>query len=408
MPSSKPPKRSKPEQEVVDYVYHILTDKLDYKPQDIVKEFKIMIGSEKRRLDIAIFHAKKPHYQSNILAIVECKAVSVDNLKRATDQLYSYLSATRSAQFGILAAATWQYFEIDSNEVFQSITEKMNLVQPWKTTDYNPLKTITDKIEDVTLSVEQISIPPLIQTTLQSIDTNQVTTQTQASRSESQLELALPQPPIPQPSVSHPETQISHQQSAAPQPKVIRPETHVTHLQPPTAQPKVIRRQSPFDYEIDSFAQKNHNKRRAKVLAGAFIFLSIIAYSQMNSLSQSFQELLFISASEGESLNLTATSIMRELNPLSAEMNSTLVLSTQIPASSPTLWMEFPARVRVNGGQRANVRAEPTITALIIDTVPNGSEIRILIEHESQDWLYVRLPNNNVGWISASLVIPIP
>lgn len=101
-----------PEEQVRQYVYHLLVTTFGYSQQCIAIEFPVKMGSNSKRVDIAVFHQGKPHLQQNIQIIVECKrlGVSVNTQQEAYSQLESYMSACLNAEFGILASHSWTVF----------------------------------------------------------------------------------------------------------------------------------------------------------------------------------------------------------------------------------------------------------------------------------------------------------
>lgn len=100
-----------PEELVRKYVVEHLVTLFGYQTRDIEIEFPIKMGNSRKRVDIAIFRAGKPHTQTNVRLIVECKRSDIRHDDEGQSQLISYMSACPNAIYGILASYRWQVFE---------------------------------------------------------------------------------------------------------------------------------------------------------------------------------------------------------------------------------------------------------------------------------------------------------
>ena len=76
---------------------------LGYSREQIAVEFPIKIGSNRVRVDLAIFPSGMPHSQEHIHVIIECKKDSVEpsSKRDGIDQLKSYMSACPNAEWGM-------------------------------------------------------------------------------------------------------------------------------------------------------------------------------------------------------------------------------------------------------------------------------------------------------------------
>ena len=93
----------KPEEHVRQNIAKRLVNSMGY-PKDRIKvEFGIKSGSNKPRLDIAIFDEGVAHIQENVFGIVECKkeTISPSDKKEGIEQLKSYLSVCPNAKWGL-------------------------------------------------------------------------------------------------------------------------------------------------------------------------------------------------------------------------------------------------------------------------------------------------------------------
>jgi uncharacterized protein YgiM (DUF1202 family) len=93
------------------------------------------------------------------------------------------------------------------------------------------------------------------------------------------------------------------------------------------------------------------------------------------------------------------------LPPPRSQPASTLVApppAVQVSPPSPTV----PQLVRAHTVPAAvNLRAEPTTNALLISTLPSGTEVTLLGDTATEDdatWNHVRLADGRVGWIIGS------
>jgi len=92
-----------PEEYVRQNIERRLVLELGYGPEQIAVEFPIKIGSNRVRVDLALFPEGKEHTQNNIYILIECKKDTVQptSQKDGVEQLKSYMSACPNAQWGM-------------------------------------------------------------------------------------------------------------------------------------------------------------------------------------------------------------------------------------------------------------------------------------------------------------------
>lgn len=92
-----------PEERVRQNILRRIVDSLHYSKDQVKVEFTIKMGSNKPRIDIAIFPEGISHGQESIAIIVECKkeSVSPSDRKEGVEQLKSYMAASLNAEWGL-------------------------------------------------------------------------------------------------------------------------------------------------------------------------------------------------------------------------------------------------------------------------------------------------------------------
>src|SRR6266516_4705223 len=92
-----------PEEYVRQNIERRLVLELDYLPDQIAVEFPIKIGSQRVRVDLAIFPEGEEHTQDNAVIFIECKKDSIppSSKKDGVDQLKSYMSACPHVEWGM-------------------------------------------------------------------------------------------------------------------------------------------------------------------------------------------------------------------------------------------------------------------------------------------------------------------
>ena len=93
-----------PEEYVRQNLERALVEQYGYHSRDCEPEFRVKVGSSRRRAaDIAVFASDVEHRQENICIIVECKRANTNPADRrdGIDQLKSYLSACLNARYGL-------------------------------------------------------------------------------------------------------------------------------------------------------------------------------------------------------------------------------------------------------------------------------------------------------------------
>lgn len=92
-----------PEEYVRQNIERALVRQYRYSAADCAPEFPIRVGSSRRRVDIAVFHAGGSHSQDDIYLIVETKRSGTPRTSRSdgVEQLRSYMSACLNATYGL-------------------------------------------------------------------------------------------------------------------------------------------------------------------------------------------------------------------------------------------------------------------------------------------------------------------
>ena len=101
--------RDTPEEYVRQNLERALVEQYRYPVHDCEPEFRIKVGSSRRRAaDIVVFVAGPEHRQENVYTIVECKKANTSPADRrdGIDQLKSYLSACLNARYGLWTNGT--------------------------------------------------------------------------------------------------------------------------------------------------------------------------------------------------------------------------------------------------------------------------------------------------------------
>jgi type I restriction enzyme M protein len=92
-----------PEEYVRQNLERAIVRQYRYPAADCAPEFRIKVGSAKKRVDIAIFSDNAKHTQENISIIVETKraGTSPQDKKDGIGQLQSYMAACVNAEYGL-------------------------------------------------------------------------------------------------------------------------------------------------------------------------------------------------------------------------------------------------------------------------------------------------------------------
>jgi type I restriction enzyme M protein len=114
-----------PEENVRQRWARSLIDEYGYVREDMAVEFKIKMGTAKKKADIVIFKPGSPKKQENIWAIVEAKRADV--LPRAklegVEQLKSYMAASMSCEYGIWVGAEKLAFQKLSDHTLVDVVD---------------------------------------------------------------------------------------------------------------------------------------------------------------------------------------------------------------------------------------------------------------------------------------------
>lgn len=92
-----------PEEYVRQNLEKALVRQYRFAPGDCQPEFAIRVGSSRKRVDVAVFGAGRPHTQEHITVIVETKRAGTSPTSRdhGIGQLQSYMAACLNARYGI-------------------------------------------------------------------------------------------------------------------------------------------------------------------------------------------------------------------------------------------------------------------------------------------------------------------
>lgn len=92
-----------PEEYVRQNIERRLVLELDYAPEQIAVEFPIKIGSNRVRVDLAVFPEGLSHSQENASLLVECKKDTVlpSGKRDGVEQLRSYMTACPNVEWGL-------------------------------------------------------------------------------------------------------------------------------------------------------------------------------------------------------------------------------------------------------------------------------------------------------------------
>src|SRR5579863_2871331 len=92
-----------PEEYVRQEIEKSIVREYKYPREEVAVEFKVKLGVQRKRVDLAILPEGAPHQQEHVWAIIECKApkVSPNDKTEGVEQLKSYLAASVNAEFGL-------------------------------------------------------------------------------------------------------------------------------------------------------------------------------------------------------------------------------------------------------------------------------------------------------------------
>lgn len=131
-----------PEEYVRQTIEKRLVNEHKYNPEQIRIEFKLKVGSGRRRsADIVIFPKDSPEFtQDYVKLIVECKKETVEpkNKKDGVDQLKSYMSVCPNCEWGM-----W------TNGKYKEVLRKVRVAGQYKFQEYNDIPPADGSLEDV-------------------------------------------------------------------------------------------------------------------------------------------------------------------------------------------------------------------------------------------------------------------
>lgn len=111
--------RDTPEEYVRQNIEKALVQQYKYEAKDCAPEFPIKVGSAKKRVDIVVFEAGKPHTQETTYILVETKRADIkpSDKKDGVGQLKSYMAACLNARYGLWTNGTDRFcFEKTSSD----------------------------------------------------------------------------------------------------------------------------------------------------------------------------------------------------------------------------------------------------------------------------------------------------
>ena len=111
--------RDTPEEYVRQNIEKALVQQYKYEAKDCAPEFPIKVGSAKKRVDIVVFEADKPHTQEMTYILVETKRADIkpSDKKDGVGQLKSYMAACLNARYGLWTNGTDRFcFEKTSSD----------------------------------------------------------------------------------------------------------------------------------------------------------------------------------------------------------------------------------------------------------------------------------------------------
>lgn len=96
-------RRDTPEEYVRQNIEKRLVNEHKYPPEQISVEMKIKVGSDSKRIDLAVFLEGAEKKQENIYIIIECKndKVEASSRKEGVEQLKSYMAASINCEWGM-------------------------------------------------------------------------------------------------------------------------------------------------------------------------------------------------------------------------------------------------------------------------------------------------------------------
>lgn len=102
-PVAKKQRKATDEEYVRKEMLEVLVAEYNYSFCDMETEFTVKVGSDSKRIDIAIFPKNMEHLQENVLLIIECKAAKIGDNDKAdgVGQLISYVSVCPNCEYGL-------------------------------------------------------------------------------------------------------------------------------------------------------------------------------------------------------------------------------------------------------------------------------------------------------------------
>src|SRR5712671_284431 len=135
-------RKKTPEEYVRQNVERSLVQEYRYTMEEIAVEYKIKVGSAKKRVDLAIFREDAPRTQENIVVLGECKreGVSSTDKREGIEQLKSYMAACPNCTFGVWTNGSderlcFRREEVDGAVTFAEIIDIPTKGDPWRDAD---------------------------------------------------------------------------------------------------------------------------------------------------------------------------------------------------------------------------------------------------------------------------------
>lgn len=360
-----------PEEHVRQYVLQLLAIKFGFAKSDTVSEFPIKLGSSQKRADVVVFLPGKPHIQSNIYIIIECKRMDRRDDSAAQDQLESYLSACLNARYGVVATHRWRVTEKINNGGawgYQSIPALVDVNGAFQRIDYNPVQPVHSQgVLDVDQFLDDLAplepgsgIPQIFRGTLK-----------YALAAGAVIAVIFVVANATQPS-----------SSVLPTLAALRSRT-----------PAPINQQAVNDMASTILPTETAPRFRTFTPSLTFNRQTVVSTNAVPGVMEAES-----TASPDESSELlqpTITSV-----PVLATLAPATLVATVAPTDPPTTARFGVIQTTLN----VNLRQSASTRAGVITVMSPGTRIEIIGENEDGSWLQVRLSSGEVGWVATRLV----
>jgi len=135
-------RKKTPEEYVRQNVERSLVQEYRYTREEIAVEFKVKVGSAKKRVDLAIFREDASRTQENIIILSECKREGVSSVdkREGIEQLKSYMAACPNCTFGVWTNGSderlcFRREDVDGGVSFAEVVDIPSKGEPWRDAD---------------------------------------------------------------------------------------------------------------------------------------------------------------------------------------------------------------------------------------------------------------------------------